>query len=157
MDQPGYIPETGKIKKWRSSENFDVLLDIPYEVCELEKSRLLNLFEILGFDEEIFGRAGLVTDEEFLYFVRYGTELTARIHVEKGSLFTEEYLPENIILYGVADKFKDLLYPLKPPILVEMLKNNSFDLQIGKNRTLGKGRIHFREIIPENIRGEMNG
>ena len=56
----------------------------------------------------------MVTDEEFLYFVRYGIELTARIHVEKGSLFTEEYLPENIILYGVADEFKDLLYPLTP-------------------------------------------
>lgn len=166
MDQPGYFPEAGKMKKWKASENFDVLLDVPYEIRELEKEILVNPFEILGFDEDILERAGLVTDEEFFHFVRYETELMARIYVEKGNLFTEEYLPEKTILYGVANEFRDLLHPLKTPILLQMSKyllragnkgNNSFVLQIGKNRTLGKGRIHFHEIIPENIRGERNG
>lgn len=95
----------------------------------------------------------VLSDDDFTDFVNLSTEVITRIRinnetgtVEKGALFTEEYLPTETILYSLA---------LATPIL----KKNGNDekwvmdyfvkglpgvIQIGGNATIGKGIVGMR-------------
>ena len=117
-----------------------------------------ELFSMLGFEEHVIQRIGIVSDELFVYFVERETEVAVRNKTEGQGLFTEEYLPEESVLYGFINEFKDIVYPAENVLeaIHSELKRRcpseegkGFTLQLGKNETLGKGRLFFREMNRE--------
>jgi CRISPR-associated protein Cmr4 len=91
----------------------------------------------------------VIPDNEFTHFVRYATEVTARIGldhdtktVKEGALFYEEFLPAETIFYalvlatGSRKKGKDMK---AVEVLAYLDKNLPPFLQVGADETIGKG------------------
>lgn len=81
-------------------------------------------------------RVALVSDDNFIFFSKYSTELSTRIRinpvtgvVEDGALFTEEYVPAEAVFYTMLSKEEEFLR-----VLPEYF-------QVGGNMTLGKGMM----------------
>jgi len=109
----------------------------------------------------------ILSDDEFRDFVTNSTEVIIRTKidndtgtVEKGGLWTEEYLPQDSILYSIAmasgikvkkDEDKDCFSEAKnseeeAELVLEYFRNGVGKvIQIGGNQTIGKGltRIEF--------------
>lgn len=103
----------------------------------------------------------VVNDEAFSYFVNMSTEVNTRIKigvngvVKDGHLFTEEYVPEETIMYNFIDINDD---SLKIYINDDSLKDEDIKskwtgyldskkyLQLGGNSTLGKGIVSVNPI-----------
>jgi CRISPR-associated protein Cmr4 len=99
----------------------------------------------------------IVQDDDFTHFVRYATEVTARIGlnyetktVRDGALFYQEFLPTETVFYSLVllnsaraknkvDDSKDLRTKLKT-----VLTNGPRVLQIGGDETTGKGYCSTR-------------
>jgi len=85
-------------------------------------------------------RLVIISDNNFIHFVKNSTEVITRIRIgengvvdkKSGALFTEEYLPAETVMYALAigkiDKFIN-----ETPTL----------LQVGGNSTLGKGIVEL--------------
>ena len=106
----------------------------------------------------------VLNDDDFQNFVNLSTEIITRIKinnetgtVQKGALFTEEYLPAESILYSLAlttpifnDKkgvFKNNGANEEDLVMEFFIKGLPSVLQIGGNSTIGKG------IVRTNIYG----
>jgi len=109
----------------------------------------------------------ILSDDEFRDFVTNSTEVITRTKinndtgtVQEGGLWTEEYLPQDSILYSIAmasglrvkdDKDKDCFSEAKnseeeAELVLEYFRNGVGKvIQIGGNQTIGKGltRIEF--------------
>ncbi len=111
----------------------------------------------------------ILTDEDFKQFIKYSTEVITRTKIDNttgtvatGALWTEEYLPQDTILYSLAlftqprvekDEQKGIFKAKNPE---EEVKNVTefFEkglpevIQIGGNQTIGKGfvRLNFFSI-----------
>ena len=100
----------------------------------------------------------VLTDEDFAYFAENATEVITRVRisqatgtVERGALWTEEYLPSESILYSVvlaSGEFKakdDSSDRLKAPdvmsYITDTLAGKGSRFQLGGNATLGKGHL----------------
>lgn len=112
----------------------------------------------------------VLSDDDFEYFVTNSTEIITRTKinvytgtVQTGALWTEEYLPENTIMYSLVmigeprGKNEDLKESSQ---VIEFL--NKIDkevIQIGGNQTIGKGlcKIILRNINLQNKNGGQNG
>jgi len=113
--------------------------------------------------DEFKKRVMMVSDNDFRYFVTQSTEVTTRIKVssktgivEKGALFTEEYLPPESILYSLlfltGERVKENglaandIESTMNKLLIDKL------LQIGGDKTHGKGlfSISIREEGEKN-------
>ena len=120
---------------------------------KIEKKNSEKFIKIpnLNIDKRIV----IVSDDNFAHFVKNSTEVITRIKidnttgvVQKGGLFTEEYLPAESILYSLAIANK----PFKLNN-IELFKSendvlNFFSeipnvIQIGGNSTLGKGIVEI--------------
>ncbi|MBD3795675.1 MAG: type III-B CRISPR module RAMP protein Cmr4 [Epsilonproteobacteria bacterium] len=98
-------------------------LDDTYKIPEVDKSRLV-----------------IISDDNFIHFVKNSTEVITRIKIgkdgvvdkEAGALFTEEYLPSESVMYALALGEVSKLVNETPTIM-----------QIGGNTTLGKGIVEL--------------
>lgn len=99
----------------------------------------------------------IVSDEIFSYFCDMGTEVTTRIRiggdgvVEKGALFTEEFLPENSVLYNtVSDKYfikpEPKVNGILEQFITEMKDETKGMIQLGGGTTIGKGITSYHFI-----------
>lgn len=140
--------------------------EFDFSVSRMSCSLAASAVAALSFDgTRVQRRLAVVHDDVFTHFVRYATEVTARIGldyetktVRQGALFYEEFLPAESLLYCMvqADRARrdnsDLDQPEKamrklldaylPPVL-----------QIGANATTGKG---ICRIQPCSVNGEKS-
>jgi len=102
--------------------------------------------------DEFKKRVVMISDDDFRHFVTQSTELTTRIKVnsgtgivEKGALFTEEYLPPESILYSLLFLSKERVKKNENGLTSEEVETEMGKLlkdkllQIGGDRTHGKG------------------
>lgn len=94
----------------------------------------------------------VLSDEDFADFLKFSTEVNTRIKIDnetgtvkEGALFTQEYLPAESVLYGLA-----MFSPeFKKGGLTQEQVEGFFDtnkpkyFQLGGNATIGKGIIHL--------------
>lgn len=91
----------------------------------------------------------VLNDENFTHFVRYATEVSARIGlnydtktVKAGALFYEEFLPSETIFYGLvlaSNSRKEKNGMNSQAVMEYLAKNLPAFLQIGADETIGKG------------------
>lgn len=91
----------------------------------------------------------IVADDAFGHFVRYATEVTARIGLEyetktvkDGALFYEEFLPPETLFYSLvfAEKSRSNKMPMKAVEIMSYVQERAPNtLQIGADETIGKG------------------
>jgi CRISPR-associated protein Cmr4 len=101
---------------------------------KIQKEKLDNTFKIPKIDKT---RLVIVSDSNFVHFVKNSTEVITRIAinnetgvVKQGGLFTEEYLPSETVMYALA---------LGDTIKIKEI----ITLQVGGNSTLGKGIVEL--------------
>lgn len=173
-----YLQETKKdkdefrklIEKLNEGINF-----VSNDTCYLVSDRLIVNNETVMLGEYIFkskllkfedleeykkltpytDKIAVVSDDNFFDFVSNFTEVVTRNKIDnltgtasdKG-LFTEEYLPQESILYTIAMCFNDMNSSNNDDylsIFARKLKNKK--IQIGGNKTLGKGFVKL--LLPE--------
>jgi CRISPR-associated protein Cmr4 len=93
-------------------------------------------------------------DDDFSYFVRHATEVTARIGlnydtktVKEGALFYEEFLPPETLFYAVvlAEASRSDKQRMNAAQVLDYVRGKMPDvLQIGGNETTGKGLCAVR-------------
>lgn len=153
---------------WKTSESKLssplVLEEMAYQ-CEVKSdvnkiakfiSSMLN--DDSGFDES---RLIILSDEDFKYHVKYGTQVSARIKLNEhkttgdgGNLWYEETLPPETILYAFALCHKPrqdsdtLRHPQDIVNCLQELSSDSY-LQIGGNETVGQGWCSLK-LNPES-------
>ena len=106
----------------------------------------------------------ILNDDEFAQFVKTATEVITRTHIDNetgtvktGALWTEEYLPQDSVLYSllmftsprVKDSSKKTLFNAKNGEEAELVYNFFKDhlpavIQLGGNQTLGKGFVRLK-------------
>lgn len=97
----------------------------------------------------------LVSDEVFSYFTEMNTQVDTRIHIGEdgvvvdGALFTEEFLPEESILYSSVKEWKDGILQA----FTEVLEIENFFMQFGGDMTIGKGitQMHIYKNDSNNL------
>lgn len=119
-----------------------------------EKIHIKKLFSNVNGLEEVLSKIVIISNDNFIDFVNYYTQVVTRnkIDEETGTakntaLFTEEYVPEEAIFYGVISRFHDIFNKNKnKSVYEEFIRNfesggklNKF--KIGGNVTLGKGIV----------------
>ncbi|AKA67810.1 type III-B CRISPR module RAMP protein Cmr4 [Clostridium scatologenes] len=119
-----------------------------------EKIHIEKLFSNIHGLEKMLSRIVIISNDNFIDFVNYYTEVITRnkIDAETGTakntaLFTEEYVPEEAIFYGVISRFHDIFDKNKNKnVYEEFIKNFEFGeklnkFRIGGNLSLGKGIV----------------
>jgi CRISPR-associated protein Cmr4 len=111
------------------------------------KEQNLDFFPVLGAEER--KRLAILNDNDFTYFAKHATEVTARIKlnsetktVDKGALFYQEFLPAETLLYAVvlgAPSRKAGRDGSAEAMLSYLFGKLPEYLQIGGNETTGKG------------------
>ncbi len=111
-----------------------------------------NLKNMIGLTDTIMERAVLIPDDDFRDFVTHATSIVTRIRVgtkgvvENQALFTEEYLPEESILYSLImmsdSKLSSNSAGAKELMgIFSKFLSDSKTFQIGADETLGKGFV----------------
>jgi len=106
----------------------------------------------------------LLSDDDFKDFVNLSTEVITRIKinqatgtVQKGALFTEEYLPAESVLYSLVLASPEFVKkgenrPEKADAIISFfektVKENLAVFQLGGNATLGKGLLRTKIVSP---------
>lgn len=151
-----------------------ILEEFTFEVRENETTSKLAewLAEVVFPDDEVYDywrsklKSDLIilSDDDFRQFVKTSTEIITRTRidsttgtVESGALWTEEYLPQDTILYSlvmftelrVEDEQKGVLKSNNPwgeaRLVSEFfIKGLPEVIQIGGNQTIGKGFIRLK-------------
>ena len=115
------------------------------------------------------GRGVVVLPEgSYRYFVRRGTQVTPRIRIDprtgtaaEGSLWSEEFLPPETLLYtlaGVNLPAETPSFIKKPSDVMDWLKDlASGYLQVGSGRTLGHGIVRARWSGKKTTKGRPAG
>jgi len=108
----------------------------------------------------------ILSDNDFKDFVNLSTEVITRNKIDNqtgtvdkknGSLFTEEYLPTESVMYSLVmahDEFSSRIDRMTANSVLDFFKNkNNSIVQIGGNATHGKGLVRtiFDEIIPSKL------
>lgn len=142
--------------------------EFQFNVKEEISSDLLEIVEKIIIDnylkEKLNKGIVLVSDEVFSYFTEMNTQVDTRIRigddgvVEDGALFTEEFLPEESVLYSAVEEWKDGALQA----FTEGLEIENFFMQFGGDMTIGKGitevHIYKKENDSEEKKegGELN-
>jgi len=124
---------------------------------EFEFNQIGNCLDVLEnikipceLENQIKERFAIVDDDTFTYFVENFTEVVTRIKinpetgtVNQGSLWTEEYLPAESVMYSLYFENK----PLSEEHLKYLPKNGEL-INIGGDQTVGKGfvKLHIVEL-----------
>lgn len=141
-----------------------VLEEMAYQcVSKTEVNDIASLISSLlkkdsGFDEN---RLVVLSNEDFKYHVKYGTQVSARIKLnehkttgDQGNLWYEETLPTETLLYAFAlchkprEKSDTLKHPEDIVHCLEELTSDGY-LQIGGNETVGQGWCSLK-LNPES-------
>lgn len=94
----------------------------------------------------------ILSDDDFRDFVKYGTDIVTRIHlddvkktVQDGQLFTQELLPGDSLLYSIVVITKSRNGgKLSADNVFATLKNGvGSSIQIGADETVGRGRVRL--------------
>lgn len=117
----------------------------------------------------------ILSDDDFRDFVKTSTEVITRIKIDSvtgtvksGALWTEEYLPQDTIMYSLVmftplrvanDEQKGILRAESPEEearrVAELFKKWLPEtIQIGGNQTIGKGFVRINILNKENIKRE---
>ena len=130
--------------------------EFQFEVKEDIKSNLLEIVEETITSDYLTEKLNkgivLVSDEVFSYFTEMNTQVDTRIRigddgvVEDGALFTEEFLPEESVLYSAVEEWKDGTLQA----FTEGLKKKTFFMQFGGDMTIGKGITEVHIYKKEN-------
>lgn len=153
-------------------EKYILLEEFGYKISRHENIFSSLIDKMKSIDKENYIMAKLskdivvVNDEAFSYFVNMSTEVDTRIRigedgvVKEGALFTEEYVPEEAIMYNfikfdkkISDNvIKNLNIDnkisfefIESKFMEEYLKKLKY-IQLGGNSTLGKGIIRVYSI-----------
>jgi len=151
-------------------EEFTFKVKEDSNVKDIAKWLARNIFQDNSYNywrKKLENNLVILSDDEFRDFVTNSTEVITRTKidnktgtVEKGGLWTEEYLPQDSILYSIAmasgikakkDEDKDCFSEAKnseeeAELVLEYFRNGVGKvIQIGGNQTIGKGltRIEF--------------
>lgn len=157
-DAPALASESSILKMKTNGSKQTILLDeywYDINISPSFKEICKKMDKSIGGTGSITKRAVLLSDDDFKYFVMHSTSIVTRIKVgtdgvaENQALFTEEYLPEESILYSLVmmsdSKLKS--YPADDKKLIEDFSKNRFSknspgiFQIGADETLGKGFV----------------
>lgn len=109
----------------------------------------------------------IISDDDFRDFVEMSTEVITRTKidnetgtVQKGGLFTEEYLPSDSLMYSMVmsapvfqkeEKLKDCLLKTEYDVMSYFAQGlNDKVIQLGANATLGKGLLRTKLLIGQN-------
>jgi len=129
-----------------------------------------NLFEQGFWREKAKQDILVLSDDDFSDFVTLSTEVITRIKinnetgtVQKGALFTEEYLPAESVLYSLIlsspeflslkDKKTEGSLPANAEYIMKFFSDTILKLpiiQLGGNATLGKGLLRTKVVSPKN-------
>ncbi len=131
-----------------------------------KKSLGRYLADVIGIEDEyLSGKLGtdilIISDDDFRDFVEMSTEVITRTKidnetgtVQKGGLFTEEYLPSDSLMYSLVmsapvfqkeDKLKDCLLKTEDDVMSYFAQGlNDKVIQLGANATLGKGMLRTK-------------
>ncbi|MDY3562989.1 type III-B CRISPR module RAMP protein Cmr4 [Gemmata sp. JC673] len=157
---PCKVGEQGKTQYLLLEEfKLDVVTGDPTAWAEWVASRLLPTSAeyqdtITRFDRQLV----VVHDDDFSHFVKYATEVTARIGldyetktVKGGALFYQEFLPTETLLYSVlivnsarARGEQKSAATLMPDLAKRIADIPNSVLQIGGDETTGKGYCSVR-------------
>ncbi|CDZ24326.1 Cmr4 family CRISPR-associated RAMP protein [[Clostridium] cellulosi] len=158
-DAPALASENNILSLDNNAGKYSILLDeFRYYIGKSpDFERCCNdLKHYIGLTEDIAERAVLLPDDDFKDFVTHATSIVTRIKignngvVENKALFTEEYLPEESILYSFImmsdaklDSKPDSKEPkYKAPELMGFFSDKLPPVfQIGADATLGKGFV----------------
>ncbi|WP_432408176.1 type III-B CRISPR module RAMP protein Cmr4 [Wukongibacter sp. M2B1] len=134
----------------------DIVLDV-YKFEQMNnKEDLKDIREILLHKLYIKRNVAILCDEDFAELISLNREIVTRNKikyetgiVEDGALFTEEYLPAESILYSLLLVNGILENTGKNKNLVEDYKNKDLPsvLQVGGNKTIGKGIVRISKIL----------
>ncbi|NUU99999.1 hypothetical protein XO12_07820 [Marinitoga sp. 1154] len=119
---------------------------------------LSNLLDI----DEIKNKLVVLPDDDFKDFVNLSTEVITRTKidpktgtVQKGALFTEEYLPSETIMYSLVlttpffNEKKEVFNSIdkkEEELVMEFFENGIPEvIQIGGNATIGKGIVEIKK------------
>ncbi len=141
-----YASENLIFQESQDSKDSKVILE------EFEFSWVSACFEFLPCElkNQIKERFAIVDDDTFTYFVENFTEVVTRIKinpetgtVNQRSLWTEEYLPAESVMYSLYFENK----PLSEKHLKYLPKNGEL-INIGGDQTVGKGfvKLHIVEL-----------
>lgn len=152
-DAPALASENNILSLDNNAGKYSILLDeFRYDIGKSpDFERCCNdLKHYIGLTEDIAERAVLLPDDDFKDFVTHATSIVTRIKignngvVENKALFTEEYLPEESILYSfilMSDAKSDSEEPKAPELMNIFSDKLPPVFQIGADATLGKGFV----------------
>ena len=120
------------------------LANYTYTIKNLEVNPINALFSHLSqpLKDKLKGKIYIVDDATFSYFCEMNTEIHTRIRigengvVEKGALFTEEYIPDQCFFYQNIDFMK--ADEVGEDAFFKAIEDASY-MQFGGNASLGKG------------------
>lgn len=129
----------------KEEKNKVSLDEFQFEIKEEIISDLLEIVEkiitVNYLREKLNKGIILVSDEVFSYFTEMNTQVDTRIRigddgvVVDGALFTEEFLPEESILYSSVEEWKEGILQA----FIGEFKKKTFFMQFGGDTTIGKG------------------
>ncbi|BBE31756.1 type III-B CRISPR module RAMP protein Cmr4 [Tepiditoga spiralis] len=133
-----------------SQVNIEEFLVTPKYSKEL-KEFLEELKEITPdeyLSDKLINTTVLLSDKDFMFFVKNSTEVMARIKInkekgvtEQGALWYEEYLPNDTVMYFIV---KEILEKNTLEKLEEKLNDNF--INVGGKATIGKGFAYIKVI-----------
>jgi len=139
----------GNNKNTIENKNVVILEEYSFTVQETKAIDFIKLPSLNIKNERIV----IISDDNFKHFVQNSTEVITRIKidntkgtVEKGGLFSEEFLPSESVMYALAIINKPLSQKteLKTALDVEnFFKTIPSTLQIGGDTNLGKGIVEI--------------
>ncbi|HNC87021.1 MAG TPA: type III-B CRISPR module RAMP protein Cmr4, partial [Agitococcus sp.] len=100
------------------------------------------------WQQEFISRFAILPDDIFSFLAETATEIRMRVSIDRttrksqeGSLWSEENLPAESVLWGVmgVSKSRDQNNPKTAEELAQLLPNSETHLQIGGKHTVGRG------------------
>ncbi|MDX1909427.1 MAG: type III-B CRISPR module RAMP protein Cmr4 [Bacteroidia bacterium] len=126
---------------------FQIDARLSSEHINLWKASIPLLLEI----EDLAERLVILSDDNFGAITQLYTETTTRNKIHDntfstggGTLFTEEHLPANALLYALAFSMPDTTHQA----LASLINMNPKPIQVGGNATLGRGRCMLTWYTP---------
>lgn len=144
------------------------------KATESDTGKALGIYlkDVLSFKDEYINEKLekdilIISDDDFRDFVEMSTEVITRTKidnetgtVQKGGLFTEEYLPSDSLMYSLVmsapvfqkeEKRKDCLLKKAEDVMSYFAQGlNDKVIQLGANATLGKGLLRTKLLTGQN-------
>ncbi|AMM53302.1 type III-B CRISPR module RAMP protein Cmr4 [Pyrococcus kukulkanii] len=158
-DKEAVVPQGSILTINRNNETLVVLEDLLLTAKENELSQIINAIEKIIPDgvDDLGKRLVVVSDNVFTAFVKFSTEILARIAIDQsrgtvkeGGLWYEEFLPADTLLYSIIAISKPKGGSLNDAEVVKselqgFLESKTY-LQVGGDETVGKGFMKIKVL-----------